>query len=248
MPRRARQESNSGIYHVILRGINRQNIFEEDEDCLKFLELLKECKAVSGFYLYAYCLMSNHIHLLMRTGSESLGVIFRRIGAKFVYWYNAKYERTGHLFQDRFRSEAVEDDGYFLTALRYIHQNPVKAGLCGKLEEYPYSSFAGYFEDELIDSSFVEEMIGREEFDRYNREKNEDVCLDVNEQIRPRTTDEHARMLMRKLSGCESAAAFQMLPKVRQEKCLQGMLKAGVSLRQACRLTGLSFGYVRRFM
>ena len=248
MPRSARQESNSGIYHVILRGINRQRIFEDEEDYACFLDILNDCRTVSGFELYAYCLMSNHIHLLLRAGKESPGMIFRRIGAKFVYWYNTKYDRTGHLFQDRFRSEVVENDEYFLTVMRYIHQNPVKAGICSEPQEYPYSSFARYFDDVLIESSFIEEMIGRDEFDRYNREKNDDACLEVSEQIRPRTTDEQARVLMKRISGCGNAAEFQQIPKARQEKSLQEMLKAGVSIRQACRLTGLSFGFVRRFI
>ena len=73
--------------------------------------------------------MSNHIHLLLKEGEEDLGTLFKRIGASYVYWYNWKYNRTGHLFQDHFKSEPVEDDTYLLTVLRYIHQNPLKAGI-----------------------------------------------------------------------------------------------------------------------
>ena len=102
--------SDSCIYHVMLRGINRQDIFEDEEDFLRFLAVLKECKEISGYELYAYCLMANHIHLLIRTGKEPLDLIFKRLGSRFVYWYNLKYRRTGHLFQDRYRSEPVEDD------------------------------------------------------------------------------------------------------------------------------------------
>ena len=114
MPRSARKKSSSGIYHVILRGINKQRIFEDDEDNLYFLEKLKTYKDISGYELYAYCLMSNHLHLLIKEGGDSLSIAFRRIGASFVYWYNRKYSRSGHLFQDRFKSEPVETDEYFL--------------------------------------------------------------------------------------------------------------------------------------
>ena len=127
MPRQARKKSNSGIYHIILRGVNRQQIFEDNEDYYKFLQVVEESKAISGFELFAYCLMSNHIHLLLKEIQEPIEQIMKRITTRFVYWYNIKYQRSGHLFQDRYKSEPVEDDAYFLTVIRYIHQNPVKA-------------------------------------------------------------------------------------------------------------------------
>jgi REP element-mobilizing transposase RayT len=88
MPRGARKKSTTGIYHVVLRGINKQRIFEDSQDYRKFLETIKTNKDKSGYTLYAYCLMSNHIHLLIKEGTEFLGNTFRRIGASFVYWYN----------------------------------------------------------------------------------------------------------------------------------------------------------------
>ena len=124
MPRNARKQSKSGIFHVMLRGINRQVIFQDDEDCEKYLQCLVECQKLSGFQLYAYCLMGNHVHLLLEEKKEPLSQIFKRLGVRYVYWYNWKYKRTGHLFQDRFKSEPVEDDSYFLAVLRYIFQNP----------------------------------------------------------------------------------------------------------------------------
>lgn len=99
MPRRARMKSESGIYHIMLRGINRQQIFEDEEDFQKYLDVLKDCKAVSEFKLFAYCLMGNHIHLLIKPENEPLDLIFKRIGSRFVYWYNWKYHRSGHLFK-----------------------------------------------------------------------------------------------------------------------------------------------------
>ena len=136
MPRKARIESKSGIYHIMLRGINRQQIFEDDEDFEKFLWVMKDVKQLSRFKLYGYCLMGNHIHLLLKPENEPLELIFRRIGSKYVYWYNLKYQRTGHLFQDRFKSEPVNDEKYLMTVLRYIHQNPTKAKLAKKIEDY----------------------------------------------------------------------------------------------------------------
>ena len=88
--------------------------------------------------LYNYCLMDNHVHLLLETGSEPLSRLMKRIGVRYAAYYKWKYHRTGHLFQDRFRSEAVEDDSYFLAVYRYITLNPVKAGLCEKPGQYPW--------------------------------------------------------------------------------------------------------------
>jgi REP element-mobilizing transposase RayT len=129
MPRTARKKSSSGIYHIIMRGINRQSIFEDEEDNRKFLQTLRDFKEKSGYNIYAYCLMVNHIHLLIKEGLEPLEQVMRRLCGSYVYWYNRKYGRIGNLFQDRFKSEPIEDDTYFLTVLRYIHQNPIQAGL-----------------------------------------------------------------------------------------------------------------------
>ena len=144
MPRDQRQRSESGIYHIVMRGINRAVIFKDEEDYSVFLRYVEKAKAEAKFQLYAYCLMSNHIHLLLKEGEEELGIAFRRIGAGFVGWYNRKYERCGHLFQDRFRSEPVESEQYLFTVLRYIHQNPVKAGVAKSVHEYPWSSICEY--------------------------------------------------------------------------------------------------------
>ena len=115
----------------MLRENEQRQVFKDAEDNERFLEMLSACKTASGFEVYAYCLMGNHLYLLIRTdeSGDPLSRIFRRLGAQYVYWYNGKYERVGHLFQDRFRSEPVEDDAYLLSVLRYIHQNPVKAGI-----------------------------------------------------------------------------------------------------------------------
>lgn len=106
MPRQARKKSKSGIYHISLRGVNRQQIFEEKEDYNKFLQVVEGCKAISGFELFVYCLMSNHVHLLLKEIQESIEQIMKRITTRFVYWYNIKYQRSGHLFQDRYSDYA----------------------------------------------------------------------------------------------------------------------------------------------
>ena len=246
MPRQARKKSESGIYHIMLRGINRQQIFEDEEDREHFLETLSNYKDLCGYKIYAYCLMGNHIHLLLKEGKEDLTLVFKRIAGSYVYWYNWKYHRCGHLFQDRFKSEPVEDDGYFLTVLRYIHQNPAKARICKKAEEYPYSSMREYTTYPfLVDTDFALSMISIDEFIAYHAEANNDICLDIDDSFR--LTDDDAKKLITKIAKCKTASEFQGLTIEKRDKCLRILRSKGVSIRQISRLTGISFNIVRKF-
>lgn len=245
MPRQARKKSESGIYHIMLRGINRQQIFEDEEDYVRFLETLQKYKTQCEYELYAYCLMGNHIHLLMKEGKEDLTQIFKRLAGSYVYWYNWKYHRCGHLFQDRFKSEPVETDEYFLAVLRYIHQNPVKAMLCHSAEEYSYSSMREYLSGTgLADTEFALSMISKEQLVDFHREENADQCLDISEN--DRMTDEEARILMRKISKCDNTTDFQLLDKQSRSLHIQKLHEKGVSIRQISRLTGVSKKVIER--
>lgn len=248
MPRQARKKSESGIYHIMLRGINRQQIFEDAEDYYKFLAILEEYKAVCEYEIYAYCLMGNHIHLLLKEGTESLEQVFKRICGKFVYWYNIKYRRSGHLFQDRFKSEPVDSQEYLQTVIRYIHQNPVKAKLCRTISDYTYSSYAEYLGNStLVDTGFIFDIWPLDQFIELNKSFVEENCLDIAEKAVVRLTDEQASKLIRKISGCENAAQFQTLEIKMRDKYLKKLRENGVSIRQLSRLTGISFGLVRKF-
>ena len=126
MPRKARIKSNSGIYHIIMRGINRQTIFEDEEDYNKFIQTLQRFKEICEYKIYAYCLMGNHLHLLLGEGKDPLETVMRKICGSYVFWYNQKYGRVGNLFQDRYMSEPVEYNSYLLNVTRYIFRNPIK--------------------------------------------------------------------------------------------------------------------------
>jgi putative transposase len=248
MPRQARRKSESGIYHVMLRGINQQLIFEDAEDNQKFLEILKECKAVSECKIFAYCLMGNHIHLLMKVEKEGLEQIFKRIGGRYVYWYNGKYRRAGHLFQDRFKSEPVENDEYFLTVMRYIHQNPIKANMVKAVADYSLSSYSEFInlkDDQLVDTDFVFKMISKDEFVRFHNEVSSDKCLEM-EENKFRVTDEQAKEIILKIAKCHNASEFQELEIKTRDIKIKMLKEKNLSIRQISRLTGMSFGVVRK--
>ena len=144
MPRTARKVSASGVYHIVLRGINKQTIFYDDEDKEVFLNRMKLIKEEMPYEVYGFCIMSNHIHLLMKEQETQIGRIMQKILCSYVHWYNRKYERIGNLFQDRYKSEPIEKDSHLLCCLRYIHQNPVKAGMVKEVGEYDWSSHGVY--------------------------------------------------------------------------------------------------------
>ncbi len=130
---------------MMMRGINHQAIFEDEEDYYQFINTLDRMRYQydeDGFpcgtncTYYAYCLMSNHFHILIRERDESVGKTIKRIASSYVYYYNRKYGRDGHLFKERFKSEPVNDMAYFTILLRYIHQNPVKAGIVENVKGY----------------------------------------------------------------------------------------------------------------
>ena len=130
------------IYHVINRGNNRQAIFLEDEDFEKYLGLIYRYKSKFDFRLFAYCLMTNHVHLLIQVGEEgSISQIMQAITNAHTRHYHFKYRSSGHVWQGRFKSPIVSDDGYLLMVMQYIEQNPVRAGLSQRIEDYRWSSY-----------------------------------------------------------------------------------------------------------
>lgn len=247
MPRLPRQKSTSGIYHIMLRGINQQVIFEDNEDYVKFVEILQKYKAVSGYKVFAYCLMSNHIHMLIKVEQEDLDLLMKRIEGSYVYWYNWKYYRRGHLFQDRFKSEPVEDDSYFLTVLRYIHQNPFKTGIIKKIDDYLYSSYNEYVSEtsDVVDFECAFSLMAKDEFLTFNKEINDDVCLDIEEK-NFRLSDNDARKIIKKVSGCSNVVEFGLLELKQRDAYIKKLKNKGLSIRQISRLTGVSFAIVRK--
>jgi REP element-mobilizing transposase RayT len=244
MARTARKKSESGIYHIMLRGINRQAVFLDEEDSRHFLDVLQLCKGISEYRVYAYCLMGNHVHLLLQTGKEPLELAMKRICTRFVVWYNAKYDRIGHLFQDRYKSEPVDDDTYFITVLRYILRNPVKAGICENPEAYELSSAKDYYDGGgMTDTAFAEEIIGQDELLRFLSEPNEDVCMDDEPS---RLTDKTAGKQLCELVGASELKAAAAIVSASPGKYIPELKHTGLSIRQICRLTGIPFGIVRK--
>ena len=245
MPRQAREKSNTGVYHIMIRGINRQDIFQDDEDRSVYLDRLARYKNERGFEIYAFCLMDNHVHMLIKDSREDVSAAMKKIEASYAYWYNWKYNRTGHLFQDRFKSEPVENDEYLLTAARYIHQNPVKVGL-GISHWTSYNDYIngkGFSDTKFILSLFSYDITeAKKAFIKYMNESNQDECLELNEQ--KRLSDADAKNMILEAGRVSNCQALQDFERINLDAVLRKLKEDGLSIRQLERLTGLNRGII----
>ncbi|HWR43601.1 transposase [Sporomusa sp.] len=252
MPRQARQSSQIGIYHIILRGINKQVIFEDDEDRQKFIRGLQFYKENCQTIIYGYCLMDNHIHLLLKEGKEPIAGFIKKVGVSYVAWYNRKYQRCGHLFQDRFKSEAVDNDQYLLTVLRYIHQNPLKAGIVDDLAKYAWSSYLEYTGNSImVETDFIVGIFGQEREKAVNHLKTfmdenvEDICIEIDDSTKP--NDKQAQLLIQEYVGVNTLAELQVMDKQKRDEILNKIKQLnGISTWQISRITGISQSVVAR--
>ena len=249
MPRKARVKSSTHIYHVVIRGADRQHIFIENKDYLKYLDILKYYKEKLTFDLFSYCLMSNHIHLLIHTPETPLETVFRHINTRYAVWFNMKYERTGFLQQGRYYSEPVEDFRYLLTVVRYIHQNPYHAGLeKSPGDPYLWNSMPIYLNEtpSFLNTAYILNVFGgREKFISFHKESGKEECLDTH-QFKKRLPDDVAQEIIFQETGCSTPSQFQMLSLSQKEKHLSNLHEKGISIRQLNRLTGISKGIIER--
>lgn len=139
MPRKKRQDEAGARHHVWARGNNREDIFGDDADRQVFLVILRGVIEVYGWRLHGYCLMRNHIHLVIETPLPNLGDGMRRLNGTYGTFFNRRYERSGHVFKRPFGSERITDEAHFAIAIEYVAKNPVTAGLCARPEEWRWS-------------------------------------------------------------------------------------------------------------
>jgi REP element-mobilizing transposase RayT len=147
MARQWRIEYPGALYHILSRGNERRPIFKDTEDKIVFLELVEEMASRFNLDIYAYVLMNNHYHLLIKTNNDNLSKSMQWFGATYTRRFNVKHRRTGHLFQGRFKSFIIENDSYLLRLSCYIHRNPLRAKIVKRLPDYKWSSYLCYAYD-----------------------------------------------------------------------------------------------------
>ena len=155
---RQRRLNYSGFYHILNRGVERRDIFLDEEDHEYFLNLLHEYSTVYHFTIYSFCLMDNHYHLLLKTEDENLSVIMKTINARYSIYFNKKYKRVGPLWQGRFKSWYIYDEIYLSTLIRYIEHNPIKAKIVDKIGNFFWSMSSRHYDFPCLDYELINKI------------------------------------------------------------------------------------------
>ena len=163
MARRPRVFAAGLLYHVIVRGNQRRKTFRHDDDYQAYLDRLEKYRAQCQVRIYAYCLMPNHVHLLVETGSTPLAKFMQGLQQSYTQYFNQRYRKVGHLFQGRYKAIICERDKYLLALVRYIHLNGVRAKLATRPERYRYSGHNSYLRnetDKIVETTAVLKLMG----------------------------------------------------------------------------------------
>ncbi|MBQ0018395.1 MAG: transposase [Clostridiales bacterium] len=247
MSRRPREESSTGYYHVMQRGAGKQILFEDETDYQRYMDKLVECKNEIGFSLPAYCLMNNHVHLLIKTNQlRDLSKAMSRIGTSYAAYYNVRYDHVGNVFQGRFLSSPINDEEYLLECVKYIHNNPVKANF-GRIDDYAWSSYNEYLGDGAVaDTGEIMALFGsRTMFEEFHKKEGKiefDEC-----DVAASTCEDGLRIVRDYFNNeFESPMIVKMLGKKSRDIVIKEMKKQGLTNHQIELITGISRDLVRR--
>lgn len=245
MPRRQRLTGETGFVHIVARGTNRQDIFYDDQDRMVLLKYISVLRKEMDFSIIAYCFMSNHIHLVLYDKEKRFSKIMQRLFVKYVKYFNAKYDRVGHLFQDRFSSECIESERYLLTVVRYIHNNPVKAGISSAVG-YRWSSMREYvFNERICSTGFVlSKFPSKTDFMDFSKVVYRSQSIEL--LGTPYLSDEEAaRIICGILNSNDPSSILQLRSDIRDAH-IREMKRWGIGTSQISRVTGISKSIIRR--
>ena len=246
MPRKPRMQSEAQIYHVFSRGSGRQIIFEDDADRESFLRILERCMESHASSVFAYCLMGNHYHLLMRIDFQKLPSFMRKLNQEYARYYNQRYGACGHLFESRYGSQPIDGDDYLLQAVRYIHRNPVEAALCPTCD-YPWSSYSDYLESSgLTSTGMILDMLGgRTAFESFHAHSGKGDFIDDAELPLAADGETVAAAAREALKGVDPRFV-KSFEKPKRDRCLSSLRSNGLTVKQISLITGISQPTVSR--
>ena len=247
MPRVARQIAASSYYHVIMRGNGKRILFESDSDRLYFLELLERYGSEYGIEYLAWCLMDNHVHLLICDPLRKMDKAMHDIGCVFAQHYNYNNEHCGSVFQGRYTSIPIETNQYLLEVMRYIHVNPVRAKLSCSLD-YRWSSYGDYLNGgSFTSTAMILEMLGgMEAFVSFCSQQREDIFQLIDRADSKRFPDSEALSIAKQILGTSLFSKLDRIGKQDRDDCLVALSRAGIPARQIARITGIGRGIVQR--
>lgn len=244
----------------MLRGINKQDIFFESKDYLEFQSIIEKTKKTFFYQLYSYVLMPNHIHLEIKDENQKLSQIIHSMATSYANYFNRKYQRVGHLFENRFQSRNVENSYYMLNLVRYIHQNPIKAGI-SEMDRYSWSSYLEYFtsekiknENKIVDTEEIFSMFSSEkeqakrEFFEFHRKsfrfQDSDELLEY--EMRNKLTDEEVIYFIKEKLQIYNIQEVQKYSVDCRDEIIQKIRKIqGVTQPQIARILGITIRMVQ---
>lgn len=256
MPRVSRENSKTitKTYHIMLRGINKQDIFLDNQDRSKFLKELRLSKEKFRYEIYAYVLMNNHVHLAICDENDKLSDIIHKLGTSYAMYFNKKYKRVGHVFQNRFKSICVDTEEYLKSLVRYIHRNPINDGLCKKYD-YNWSSYKEYlYKEELTDTNFLLDIFNKDrreaikqfvKFNNMDEAKYPDIEFEFEEKMKD---EEAAEYIVRffKIDNLFEIQKYNL--KIRNEYICKISKMKGITMKQIARLLGMSESMIRKII
>lgn len=256
----SRLQSPTDIYHITVRAIDGHIIFHNDEDLKLYFSLLKRWKIKYDFIFYGYCLMNNHVHLLIKSDLIQMSKFMQSLTISFTKIYNKRYHRTGPIFDGRYKSECVDNIEYFLNTLRYIHLNPVKAKLATLQTLNTWNSYHEYINHStLCNTCEVLKYFGKtfdeqkKYFDLFHQEYEKELHLQSlsksffkKQQLY--VDDTNAILLIKSLTGFDTPKRIADMS-IEKKKAYVAFLKhQNLSIRQISRLTGIARGYITQIL
>lgn len=262
MPRQQRKLSKTSIYHIMLRGNERKNVFGLDEEKQQFLEAVSKKQKELGFSIYAYCLMNNHVHIVINSQEKDISTIMKGIAIRYASFYNKQHNRIGHVFQDRFKSEAIEDERYLMAVIRYIHNNPVKAKAVIRPEDYVWSSYAQFIRKAGsvtcgidVDVQYILNIIAKDrqtaiaEFIRFSAEEDLSRYLDCDDEKMVKTLEQGHKYFQEYLMLNHKGLQWEQLKQdaiVKKEVIRHLRTETNLSIRTISVLLGIDRNTVER--
>lgn len=247
MSKRNRVPAESDVYHVIIRGVERRDIFLDDRCRHRYLDILDRSMASFNCDLYAWCLMTNHVHLLLRIGFDDLAKLMQRHDGSYSQYFNWRYGRVGPLYDGPYTSIPVEDDAYLTEVVCYIHNNPVKAGIVTTPGEYPWSSYSDYLRAPEPTRTSTAEVLnlfgGIDAFREAHAREPQAVCRENDNVFIDDTTAE--TLLTSALEAC-GVTSLKDLARPRRDEMVIDLRERGITVRQIMELTGLSRDVIYR--
>ena len=247
MTHTARKRSESAFYHVVTKGSGGQIIFEDERDRARYLDILCDAVDAFGIEVHAYCLMSNHVHLLIRDRENELSAFMKRLNERYAMYFAKKASRVGSVFQTPFWSEAVEDDSYYLSALRYIHANPEPAGICAAAD-YVWSSYRAYLgEPSFVTTELALELLGGVgKFAGFSTHGGRYALPFPRSKLQRHLSPDECWRVACEIVGKDVLSSMRQMKQRDRLPHIERLLAAGFTEREICRLTGLGKNTVHR--